>query len=223
MSLFFTALAITVVTAACGWLGYYYLRRYLFRRNSRRVTRALIQCQQIFSTLEHIPDPLIRRDVRSGVVHLLNHHIQILQSVNSQHPMLTNLRQQMSRINRMPSGMQRVNIRSKSQRQAAIHALEQLAKIMSEAILAGDVKRRVGDLASASARFCAQQLAVENARQSIQDAENLRAYPEALNFAYQAQSLCRSLPPLVGKLLSEAVDTDIERLEKMQNQQVART
>ncbi|MEQ8691483.1 MAG: hypothetical protein RIC89_11690, partial [Pseudomonadales bacterium] len=68
-------------------------------------------------------------------------------------------------------------------------------------------------LAAAAATFAAQQIAVETARQAAKDAENVRAYKQALNFAYQAQGLCRRLPPLMAEALSESVSADVKRLE----------
>lgn len=93
--------------------------------------------------------------------------------------------------------------------------MDEIAKLLKEAAKARELDQRAGALAHASAVFSGQQIAVETARQAAKDAENIRAYPQALNFALQAQALCRKLPPLIGKTLREAVDSDIERLETL--------
>ncbi len=212
--------AVAALAAGLGWGVYHLLGRRKSARQAARMSRALSTCQAVFTALEHVPDGLINRDLRRGLVLLLNRHVATLAEINPRHPILHTLQQQLHSLNRMPSGFQKVRIRDKQKRKYATLALEKLAKILRDAIACKDLAQKPGDLARASATFIAQQIAVENARQAARDAENVRAYQKALNFAYQARSLCRQLPPLMAKSLTESLAEDIERLEAQYKQPV---
>ena len=149
---------------------------------------------------------------------LLSHHLEILRATNAHHPHLQDLETRLSQLNRMPSGFQRVSLRSKDARRHASVAFEQLAKILKDAVNEKAIHQKEGTLAHAAAVFSAQQMAVETARQAAIDAENVRSYPQALNYARQAHALCRKLPPLVGNALAESISQDVERLESMTGQ-----
>jgi hypothetical protein len=204
------ATATTVVLTA----GIYtQLKRREAKIRARKMTRALSKTHTILTAIEHIPDPLINRDLRRGLVLLLSHHVDVLNTTNPDHAHLNAIQKRVAQINRIPSGLQKVKLRSKIERRHASSALEELAKLLKDATDAGELNRREGSLAEASAKFTGQQIAVETARQSAKDAENIRAYPQALHFAKQARQLCRNLPPMVGGKLMESVSADIERLE----------
>ncbi|MEM9623759.1 MAG: hypothetical protein AAF993_19095 [Pseudomonadota bacterium] len=207
------AMLIAVVAAASACTVYLWFGKRRTAQTTARVTRALTLCQAIYTALEHIPDGIISRDLRRGLVLLLTNHLNVLAEANPKHPILPGMQRQVQKLNKIPSGFERERIRDKQTRRYAALALEQLAKILREAVSRRELDTKHGDLARASATFTAQQIAVENARQAAKDAENVGANKKALNFAYQAQSLCRSLPPLMGKALAESVATDIERLE----------
>ena len=204
-----------VVAAILTWAGYRFLNRHRTRLEAQRMTRALSISHAVFTALEHVPNSLINRDLRRGLVLLLTHHIEVMQAANPQHPHLYDLQARISRLNRMPSGLASTKLRNKVERRHASVALEEIAKVLKEASKARELDPRAGALAHASAVFSGQQIAVETARQAAKDAENIRAYPQALNFALQAQALCKRLPPLIGQTLREAVDSDIERLETL--------
>lgn len=123
------------------------------------------------------------------------------------------LKNKMARLNRLPSGTDRAIIRNREQRRAASIAFEALAEQLNGAADKRSIPARQVALASAAAKFAAQQIAVETARQAAKDAENMRAYKQALNFTYQAKALCGKLPPLMSKALGHAVDQDVARLE----------
>lgn len=213
MSELVVAFIVAITASALGWGVYMWLNRRKNTRQATRMSRALTTSQAVFTALEHIPDGLINRDLRIGLVLLLNNHLAALAEINPKHPILRGLQDQVLALNRMPSGFQRIRIRDKQKRKYATLALEEIAKIIHDAVLRKDLAQKPGDLARAAATFIAQQVAIENARQAAKDAENVRAYQKALNFAYQAQSLCKTLPPLMAKHLTEAVGQDIERLE----------
>jgi hypothetical protein len=208
---------ITATLAAVALAGFTY--RYMIRRRARRetarMTEALAVSHTIFTALEHLPDALINRDLRRGLVLLLTHHIDVLRETNGLHPHLREMQDRATKLNRIPSALQRSPLRNKSVRRHASLALDEIAKILKEATRRHILDRKTGALASAAAIFSAQQVAVETARQAAKDAENVRAYPKALNLAHQARALCRELPPLVGKALIDAVTDDIEHLESL--------
>lgn len=203
----------TIVFAGLTVPIYHLLRRWLARRETARMGRALSISHAIFTALEHVPDAFINRDLRGGLVLLLTHQLNLLVQTNPHHPHLRDLQQRVTLLNRMPSGLQRAPLRSKQTRRHANIALRELARLLNDAVKQGAMAHKVGMLARASAMFAAQQIAVDNARQAAKDAENVRAYPQALNFAYQAKGLCQKLPPLLGERLTEAVGQDIARLE----------
>ena len=208
-------ICLTCAISAAIVLTYRYLIKRVARQQARRMTRALSISHGIFTTLERVPDSLINRDLRRGLVLLISHHLDVLRETNAQHPHLNNLQQRVARLNRIPSGLHVTKPRNKVERRQASMAFEELAKLIKDAMILGELEPRDGALGHASAVFTGQQIAVDTARQAAKDAENIRAYPQALNFAHQAQALCRKLPPLVGKALSDAVTKDIDRLENL--------
>lgn len=206
-------IAATATTIALTAGIYTLLRRREAKLRAQKMTRALSKTHTILTAIEHIPDPLINRDLRRGLVLLLSHHVDVLDRTNPDHAHLSAIKNRIAQINRIPSGLRPVKLRSKVERRHASSALEELAKLLKDATVTGELDRREGSLAEASAKFTGQQIAVETARQSAKDAENIRAYPQALHFAKQARQLCRNLPPMVGSRLMESVSADIERLE----------
>ena len=206
---------VPVAAAIIGWAAYRYMARRAARREATLMTRALAVSHALFTALEHVPDALINRELRRGVVLLLTHQLKILRLANGLHPHLRELQARVAQLNRIPSGMQRMPLRSKVARRHASLALEEIAKLLKDAINHKVLDQKTGSLAHASATFAAQQVAVETARQAAKDAENVRAYGKALSLAHQARALCRRLPPLAGKVLLEAVSDDIERLESL--------
>ncbi len=205
-AVFATSIAITIAL-------YFASRRSRARRTGERLSRSLGLIHEVFTALEQVPDVLITRDLRRGLVLLISHHVQILNGLAPRHPYLNFVQQRLARLNRLPSGMTRNTLRSRQQRREASLALERLSGILKGAAKTSALEQKQADIASAAAQFAAQQMAVETARQAAKDAENVRAYKQALNFAYQAQALCQKLPPLVGKALDEAVAQDVTRLE----------
>ncbi len=205
-AVFATCMAITIAL-------YFASRRTRARRTGERLSRSLAQIHAIFSALDQVPDVLITRDLRRGLVLLVSHHVGLLSDLAPRHPYLNYVQQRLARLNRIPSGMARSTLRSRQQRKEASVALETLAGLLKGAVKASALEQKQADLASAAAQFAAQQIAVETARQAAKDAENVRAYKQALNFAYQAQALCKKLPPLVGKAMDDAVAQDVSRLE----------
>jgi len=197
------------------------IARFIHKRNTRietgRITRALTINHTLFTALEHIPNGLVSRDLRRGLVLLLTHHIAVLQRTNARHPHLQDMQSRTAKLNKLPSGLQTSTLRSKVTRRQASVALEEVAKMVKEATQRKELQLREGTLAHASATFASQQIAVDTARQAANDAENIRAYPQALSFARQAHALCRRLPPIVGKVLTEATTQDIQRLERLTN------
>ena len=206
-------IAVTATTIVLTAGIYTQLKRREAKLRARKMTRALSKTHTILTAIEHIPDPLINRDLRRGLVLLLSHHIEVLHKTNPDHAHLNAIQNRVAQINRIPSGLKNVKLRSKIERRHASSALEELAKLLKDATIEGELDRREGSLAEASAKFTAQQIAVQTARQCAKDAENVRAYPQALRFAQQARQLCRNLPPMVGGKLMEAVAADIERIE----------
>ncbi len=192
---------------------YHIVRGRLARREAARFSRALSASHAVFTALEHVPDVLLQRDLRRGLVLLLNAHLDTLEHYNPAHPHLREMRNRVLKLNKIPSGLKRTALRSKQARRHATLALEELARMLKEGTEAQLLDRHDGALAQASAQFTAQQIAIDSARQAAKDAENVRAYPHALNFAHQALALCKKLPPLMGKAMTDAVSQDIERLE----------
>jgi hypothetical protein len=204
------ATATTMVLTA----GFYTLfKRREAKISAQKMTRALSKTHAMLTAIEHIPDPLINRDLRRGLVLLLSHHIDVLNKTNPDHAHLAAIRNRVAQINRIPTGLKNAKLRSKVERRHASSALEELSKLLRDATIKGELEQREGSLAEASAKFTGQQIAVETARQSAKDAENIRAFPQALHFARQARQLCQNLPPMMGGKLTEAVSADIERLE----------
>ena len=208
---------ITISIAALAVPTYYLLRRFLNRRQAQRFARAVTMAHNIFEGLKPIPDILIQRDLRRGLVLLLSSQLAVIRQHNPGHPHLHFLQEQVARFNRIPTGFQRGSLRSKAERRAASNAFADLADLLQEGIAQGAVDQRNGSLALASARCASQQIAVETARQAAKDAENVRAYPQALDFAYQAQALCRKLPPIMQEKFTQAVSEDIDRLKNLGN------
>lgn len=199
---------------AAGALAAWVWRRTAVQRTRRQVSAALAAAHEIFAAIEKIPPSLISRELRRGLVLLAKHHIDKVQRLQPRHFYLSQLNRQLALLNRIPSGMQRDPLRSRQARRDASLALEQMAEALKKASTKGCISQRQATLAGAAAQFAAQQVAVETARQAAKDAENVKAYRQALNFAYQAQDLCRRLPPLMGKALNEAVQQDVHRLER---------
>lgn len=211
--------AVLPLTAAgMAWFTYRYLCKRQARLETTRMSLSLSASHAIFTAIEHIPDALINRDLRRGLVLLLTHHLEVLRATNPLHPHLREMQGRVTQLNRIPSGLQRAPLRSKLARRHASLALEELAKLLKVALKSRILDQKTGALAHASAVFTSQQVAVDTARQAAKDAENIRAYAKALSFARQARALCTKLPPLVGKSLADAVNQDIERLESLAKQ-----
>jgi len=211
----FLWISIGSVAAIFGWALYHYSSRSVARRDTQRMSNALMATHNTFAALDHVPSGMVTRDLRKGLVMMLAQHLNTLREVQPRHPHLYELDLRVQRLNKIPSGMLHQPIRSKKQRREAVLALEELAQFIKQAGHTKLLPTRVSALAHAAATFAAQQVAVESARHAAKDAENLHAYRHALNFYYQAHALCRKLPPLAGKALSEAVTLDIERLESL--------
>ena len=177
------------------------------------MSRALTQTQALFNHLEHVPNGLITRELRRGLVLIISAHLKVLTDLQPRHPYLWDLNNRLQRLNRIPSAFEKKAIRNSADRKKASVALENLNTLIKEAGRLELIPQRDADLAAAAALFSAQQIAVETARQAAKDAENVRAYKQALNFAYQAQALCKRLPPLMAEALTESVAADVERLE----------
>ena len=178
---------------------------------------ALTHTQEIFNCLERVPNGLIARDLRRGLVLIISAHLKILTDLQPRHPYLWDLNNRLQRLNRIPSSFEKKAIRNSADRKQASQALEVLHGLVKASGKSGLLPQRDADLAAAAALFSAQQIAVETARQAAKDAENVRAYKQALNFAYQAQALCKRLPPLMAEALTESVAADVERLEARLN------
>lgn len=209
--LIWIAASVTTIVLTAGL--YTLFKRREAKLRAHKMTRALSKTHAILTAVEHIPDPMINRDLRRGLVLLLSHHIDVLTRTSPDHAHLKALQNRVAQINRIPTGLKTAKLRSKVERRHASSALEELAKLLRDATIQGELDQREGSLAEASAKFTGQQITVETARQSAKDAENIRAFPQALHFARQARQLCRNLPPMVGGKLLEAVSADIERLE----------
>ncbi len=207
-------LLLIIVISTAGIASTWYLLRAAPRREGRRLANAIQSTEAIFQCLDRVPNNLINRDLRRCTVLLLSHHLEVLRDIQPRHPHLLYIESRQQRLNRIPTGLERRPIRTKKDRREAALALEELAGIIKKGARAKAVNARDADLGAAAALFAAQQIAVETARQAAKDAENVRAYQQALNFAYQAEALCRRLPPLMGKALTESVSADVERLEQ---------
>lgn len=211
----FLIVLLSIIAVAIGVVSYYFSTRALALRERRRVSKSLATTQAILTALDHVPNALVSRDLRRGLVLILNHHAGILTELQPEHPHLYYLQTRTHKLNRLPTGFERGRLRCKSDRKQASIALESLAELIGKSGREKVIGLKNADLAAAAARMAAQQIAVENARQAAKDAENIRAYKQALNFAYQAQSLCKKLPPLMAGALTEAVSADVERLETL--------
>ena len=210
-TVFFLLLILAISGAAC--VVYYFSTRSVARRDSRRLAHALSTTQAVFAAVDEVPPGLIGRELRKALVLITNHHLTVLAELQPRHPHLAYLKARVDRLNRIPAGYERNQIRSISDRKGATIALESLSDIIKIAAKQKVLASKQADLAAAAASFAAQQVAIETARQAAKDAENVRAYKQALNFAYQAQALCAKLPPLMGKALTESLTADVERLE----------
>lgn len=206
-----TILACVLVSAGLGVL--YFSKRSLALRAGRRLSHALANCQNMFHALKDIPDTLISRDLRIALVLLLKHHVETLCEMQPRHPYLVECQARLQKLNQIPSAFARSNLRTKSERATAAKALERLTRQVLDASKARQVPVKRADLAAAAARLAVLQLAVESARQEARDAENVRAYGQAMQFCQQALALAKSLPPLMRDALSEALQGDLERLE----------
>ncbi len=195
------------------WAGLYLRRRAAALRSTRQLRNALSTCHAVFTALESVPSTMLSRDLRKGLVLMVSAHLDRLKIANPEHPHLHHMRRKVAQLNRIPTGLKREPLRSKSARQAALVAFEKLAVLLRSASVDGLIKQKTADLARASALYAAQQLAIEIARRSAQDAEHVKAYPQALRFAYQAQGLCRKLPPATGQSLNALISQDIERIQ----------
>jgi len=205
----------TIVIAAIAVPAYLLLSKARARRNAHSFTKALSRAHAILTALEPIPDAMIQRDLRRGLVLLLNDHLRVLAGQNPEHPHLLYLQSQVARLNRIPNGFQRTGLRCKQARRDASSGFSELAGLIKAGMNERAIDQRNGSLAHASAICAAQQIDVEMARQAAFDAEHMRAYPQALDFAYQAQVLCRKLPPMMREKLTQAVTDDIERLKNL--------
>lgn len=207
-------IAITVAcVAALSWLTYYFSSQAYTRKQTRRLNKALTTTQAIFNAVDNVPNVLISRDLRRGLVLIINFYINELTELNAKHPHLYYLQTRIQKLNQIPTGFERLRIRSKADRKRASSALDTLANLIKQENQNQVIESKYADLARAAASFAAQQIAVETARQAAKDAENVRAYGAALNFTYQAQALCRKLPPMMAEALGESVAADVERLE----------
>lgn len=210
-----TTIVITLVagiaSAACWFL--YFSHNASAKREGKRMSLALTSTQAIFQCLDHIPNGLITREIRRSLVLIISAHLKVLTDLQPRHPYLWDLHNRLQRLNRIPSAFEKNSIRNRADRRAASQALEELHGYIKDAGRTQLIPSKDADLAAASALFGAQQIAVETARQAAKDAENMRAYKQALNFAYQAQALCKRLPPLMAGALAESVAADVERLE----------
>ncbi|NKB98545.1 MAG: hypothetical protein GKR90_08650 [Pseudomonadales bacterium] len=202
----------------CGGLSagiwfYYYSQRAVTRRDGRRMTVALVQSRAIFQNLDKIPNALISRDLRKGLVLIVGHHLKTLNDLQPRHPFLWDLQNRLQKLNRIPSAFERSTIRTRVDRKAASQALEALCEVVKQARAEELLPNKQADLAAAAALFTSQHIAVETARQAAKDAENVRSYRQALNFIHQAQGLANRLPPLMAEAISESLKGDAERLE----------
>lgn len=212
MSTVFFTILICAIAGGC-WVVYTFSSRAVARREGRRLSEALGTTSALFAALDKIPNVLIGRELRRGLVLIASHHVNVLTKLQPRHPHLHYLTSRLGRLNKIPTGFEKPNIRSKAERREVTLALEALADLIKTSARARVLPAKQADLAAAAATFAAQQIAVETARQAAKDAENVRAYKQALNFAYQAQGLCRKLPPLMAEALSESVSADVKRLE----------
>ena len=209
----FIAAAVVICVSAFASLAWVVLTRRVGHRRTQELRDALSTTHAVFTALDQIPNTIIPRDLRVALVLLVNYHLDKLTQLQPQHPHLAHLQSRLHRLNQMPNGLRQERIRSSTERKAATTAMDELSKILKKAALQNQIAAKQASLATAAANFSAQQIAVESARQSAKDAENVRAYGPALNFAYQAQALCKKLPPLMGKSLGDAIAQDIERLQ----------
>ena len=214
LTIAFSALIITIIVAASIG-GYFFSTRAVARRDGRKLTRSIAMTQSMFDALDQIPNGLITRDLRRGCVLTINHHLGVLARIQPRHPHLYFLQNRLQRLNRLPSGFESKHIRTTADRRRATVALETLSSLIKSAAREKHLSAKAADLATTAASFAAQQIAVETARQAAKDAENVRAYTQALRFAYQAQALCKKLPPLMGKALTDSVSADVDRLESL--------
>lgn len=185
------------------------------RRDSRKLALSVRDAEQLLSWMDQVPNKLVARELRKGLVLTLQYHIEQLESLQPRHPHLWYLQSRLQRLNKIPSGFERTGIRSREDRRQASVAFEALGEAMRKAGRRKILSVKQAHLAAAAATFAGQQIAVETARQAAKDAENVRAYRQALNFAYQAQALCGRLPPLMGDALRNTVSADVERLETL--------
>ncbi len=96
------ATATTMVLTA----GFYTLfKRREAKISAQKMTRALSKTHAMLTAIEHIPDPLINRDLRRGLVLLLSHHIDVLNKTNPDHAHLAAIRNRVAQINRIPTGL----------------------------------------------------------------------------------------------------------------------
>lgn len=57
---------------------FYLMRRLMARRDSRRMSQALTITHEIFENLDKVPNTLINRELRKGLVLLIKHHVDVL-------------------------------------------------------------------------------------------------------------------------------------------------
>ena len=212
MTTVFLVILILSIAGSCA-VVYYFSAKAVARRQGSKLSQALATTESLFSSLDDVPNVLISRDLRRGLVLIASHYIDVVVDIQPNHPHLWYLQSRMGRLNKIPTGFERTSIRSKSDRKRASLAFEKLAALVKQRGGKKILASRDADLSAAAAQFSAQHVAVETARQAAKDAENVRAYKQALNFAYQAQGLAKKLPPLMGKALADAVGADVERLE----------
>ena len=212
------ATCVVLLSSALGWLLYRFLSKHLQGRRQQLAAQGLSVCQQIFELADAIPSTQMPRELRRGLVLIVDHHLQELESVQPAHPLMALMRTKLGKLNKIPRHHMETKPRNKQDRRQASARLIQLAGIIEIALNRGHISDKEGNLARASAQVTARQVEIDNARQACRDAENMQAYTQALRFAYHAQMLCTKLPPITRQTLTNAVETDIERLKSYANQ-----
>ncbi|MEM7101400.1 MAG: hypothetical protein AAF541_24335 [Pseudomonadota bacterium] len=214
MSQIIIAVCVVIVCSGLGWALFFFLAKHLRVQKLQKAHQGLTVCQQIFDISDHIASTQMPRELRRGLVLIANQHLQHVEGVQPEHPLLPYMRSKLARLNKIPRHHFDTKPRNKNDRKLASARLTQLAGIIELAVNRGEIDDRDGNLARASAQVTARQVEVENARQASKDAENMQAFTQALKFAYHAQSLCTKLPPLIRETLTNAVEADIARLKE---------
>ena len=103
MSQIVIAVCVVLVCSGLGWVLYHFLSKHLQGQRVREANQGLTVCQQIFDLTEQIPSMQMPRELRRGLVLIVNKHLQAVERSSPAHPLLGYMRGKLANyVYRMP-------------------------------------------------------------------------------------------------------------------------